>query len=159
MSPEERHKAEILHAAVEISRFSGPLPHPEDLAKYEQVLPGSADRIISMAERQADHRRNLERTVILSNVTLQQWGLACAFVLAMTAISGGIWLSLKGMSGAGLTAIISALAALVGVFVYGKSEQKKELREKANPLLPERPSLQDADPLRDAPPPSDQNSP
>jgi hypothetical protein len=74
VSPEERHQAEILHAAVEISRFSGPLPHPEDLAKYEQVLPGSADRIISMAEQQAEHRRNLEKSVILSNVALQKWG-------------------------------------------------------------------------------------
>jgi hypothetical protein len=47
------------------------------------------------------------------------------------------------MSGAGLTAIISALAALVGVFVYGKSEQKKELKEKANALKPEGPSNQE----------------
>jgi uncharacterized membrane protein len=28
---------------------SGPLPPPEDLAEYERVLPGSADRIIKMA--------------------------------------------------------------------------------------------------------------
>lgn len=158
MSPEERHRAEILHAAVEISRFSGPLPHPEDLAKYEQVLPGSADRIISMAEQQAEHRRTLEKTVILSNVTLQQWGLGCAFVLAMTAITGGIWLSSKGMSGTGLTAIISALVALVGVFVYGKSEQKRELKEKADALLPDRPSSQDSDSINDAPG-RDRNSP
>jgi uncharacterized membrane protein len=157
VSPEERHRAEILHAAVEISRFSGPLPHPEDLAKYEQVLPGSADRIISMAEHQAEHRRNLEKTVILSNVTLQQWGLACAFILAMTAISGGIWLSLRGMSGVGLTAIISALAALVGVFVYGKSEQKKELREKAGALPPERPAIEDSGSPGDAPTRLDRN--
>ena len=56
MSPEEK-RAEAILAAVEISRFSGPLPHPEDLAKYEQVLPGAADRIISMAEQQAAHRQ------------------------------------------------------------------------------------------------------
>ncbi|MBI1739603.1 MAG: DUF2335 domain-containing protein [Acidobacteriales bacterium] len=69
MSPEERREAEaIFRTAVEVSRFSGPLPHPEDLAKYEQVLPGSADRIIRMAERQAEHRQNLEKTVVLSNV-------------------------------------------------------------------------------------------
>jgi predicted MFS family arabinose efflux permease len=63
-------------------------------------------------------------------------GLACAFVIAMTAILGGIWLSSKGMSGAGLTSIIGALAALVSVFVYGKSQQKKELEENQEALVP-----------------------
>lgn len=143
MSPEEKRTQGIIRAAVEISRFSGPLPHPEDLAKYEQILPGAADRLIRMAEQQAAHRQNLEKAVIFSNVTMQKWGLGCAFVLAMTAIGGGIGLSLKGMSGAGLTAIISALAALVGVFVYGKSEQQKELREKSEALVPKESSVQD----------------
>jgi uncharacterized membrane protein len=123
-----------MRAAVEISRYSGPLPPPEDLAKYEQILSGSADRIIRMAEQQATHRQHLEAVAIGSNATTQKWGLACAFIIAMSAICGGIWLSLRGMSGAGLTAIIGALAALVGVFVYGKSEQKKELAEKAKGL-------------------------
>lgn len=143
MSPEEKRAEAIFQAAVEVSRFSGPLPHPEDLAKYEQVLPGAADRIIRMAEQQAAHRQSLEKAAILSSVTMQKWGLGSAFVLAMTAIGGGICLSLKGMSGAGLTAIISALAALVGVFVYGKSEQKKELKEKSEALLPKESSIPD----------------
>ena len=38
------------------------------------------------------------------------------------------------MSGVGLASIIGALAALVGVFVYGKSEQKKDLKEKSDQL-------------------------
>ena len=38
--------------AVMISEhFSGPLPHPKHLAGYEAVAPGSADRIITMAEK------------------------------------------------------------------------------------------------------------
>ena len=35
------------------SEFSGPLPHPEILAKYEDILPGAATRILEMAEEQA----------------------------------------------------------------------------------------------------------
>lgn len=96
MSPEEKRAEAIFQAAVEVSRFSGPLPHPEDLAKYEQVLPGAADRIIRMAEQQAAHRQSLEKAAILSSVTMQKWGLGSAFVLAMTAIGGGICLSLIG---------------------------------------------------------------
>jgi len=35
--------------------FSGPLPPPEILAKYNSVLSDAAERIISMAENQATH--------------------------------------------------------------------------------------------------------
>lgn len=135
MSPEEKHETvSLLQAAIQISGYSGPLPKPEDLAKYEQILPGSADRIIRMAEQQGAHRQNLERVVVESNAVVQKWGLVCAFVIAMSAISGGIWLSSKGMSGVGLTSIIGALVALVGVFIFGKSEQKKELKRKSDEI-------------------------
>ena len=40
--------------------FSGPLPHPEDLAKYDQIVPGAADRIIKMAENEMCHRHRNE---------------------------------------------------------------------------------------------------
>ena len=132
MSPEEQRLTAVVASAM--YRFSGPLPPPEELAKYEQILPGSANRIISMAEQQSAHRQSLEKTAINANAMTQRWGLICAFVLSMTAICGGIWLSARGMSGAGLTSIIAALAALVGVFVYGKSQQKKELNEKQQAL-------------------------
>jgi len=40
--------------------YSGPIPHPNDLARYEEILPGAAERIMKMAELQAEHRRALE---------------------------------------------------------------------------------------------------
>ena len=60
----------------------------------------------------------------------------------MSAIWGGIWISLQGMSGAGLTAIIVAHVALVSVFVYGKSGQKNELAKKSEELVPNQPQGQ-----------------
>ena len=89
-----------------------------------------------MAESQHNHRQALEKTVVSSNVFSQKVGLILGFVIAMTAIGGGIWLSSKGMGGAGLTAIIGALAALVGVFVYGKKQQSKELADRALAVPP-----------------------
>ncbi len=132
MSPEEERRQGLsILTGIAVSRFSGPLPPPEELAKYEQILLGSADRILKMAEQQASHRQSLENSVVHSNIKAQQAGIRYGFVIAMTAIVGGIWLSSKGLSAVGLTSIISALAALVGVFIYGKFEQKKELKEKS----------------------------
>lgn len=46
---------------------SGPLPAPEDLARYEQLLPGAAERIIAMAELEQKHRVTMERDAMDSD--------------------------------------------------------------------------------------------
>ncbi|EFV01877.1 hypothetical protein HMP0721_1271 [Pseudoramibacter alactolyticus ATCC 23263] len=38
----------------------GPLPALEELEAYDRVVPGSAERIIAMAEEQSKHRRAKE---------------------------------------------------------------------------------------------------
>lgn len=58
------------------------------------------------------------------------------FVVAMTVVSGGMWLVHEGKSGSGLAAILTALASLVGVFVWSKHEQQKELAKKSEALIP-----------------------
>ena len=115
--------------------FSGPLPPPEVLEKYNQCVPGLAERIITMAEQQSKHRQGLERTVVDSNTFVQKVGPFLGFVVAMTAVVGGILLILKGKDGYGLAAIITALASLAGVFIYGKKKQRKELAEKAEDFV------------------------
>ena len=44
--------------------FSGPLPPPEYLDAYEKTLPGAPDRILVMAEKQVDHRIDVEKTIV-----------------------------------------------------------------------------------------------
>ncbi len=39
----------VAHYRIE-QTFIGPLPHPEDFAKYDQVMSGAANRILGMAE-------------------------------------------------------------------------------------------------------------
>ena len=45
-------------------QFSGPLPPPDVLEKYNQVAPEAANRIIAMAEQETGHRRDMERMII-----------------------------------------------------------------------------------------------
>ncbi len=87
-----------------------------------------------MAESQHDHRQRLEKGVVESNISDQRIGLIFGFIIAMTSIIGGIYLAANGKSAAGLTAILGALAALVGVFVYGKHEQNRDLAAKRKSL-------------------------
>ena len=52
--------------------YSGPLPRPEMLRSCNEVVPGVAERILAMAERQSAHRRQIESVVIAANVSTEK---------------------------------------------------------------------------------------
>lgn len=83
-------------------------------------MPGLANRMTTMAEGYA--RDNWANNRALRIVTIA--GPVLAFIVAMTVILGGFYLIYKGKSPEGITALVSALAALVGAFVYGKRQQQ-----------------------------------
>src|ERR1022692_1359972 len=83
--------AELRFQAMMQRSFSGPIPPPELLERYNQALPGTAERIIAMAESQHDHRQQLELKVVNANVAAQTRGTYLGFVVAMTAILGGVF--------------------------------------------------------------------
>jgi len=123
-----------------VATHSGPLPPPSVLKGYESVLPGAAERILCMAEKQADHRRGMEReyfdlekesaratsTLVKESTTR---GLNYAFILCLCCILAGTFLVHRGHEWSG--AILTGLTALAGVFIYGsqRSSQAKEPRQ------------------------------
>jgi len=127
LSPEQIALVQVIQRRFS---HSGPLPSPETLAAYEKVLPGAAERIVRMAETQSSHRHKMESAVILGNVRAQSLGMWFAFLLALAGILGGLYLALHGHSLTGFGTLFFSLAALVGTFVLGKREQRKELQEK-----------------------------
>lgn len=61
---------EILAITAQITQvvttmhYSGPLPHPQHFKGYEDVLPGAAERILSMAENSMAHSSSMEQKQI-----------------------------------------------------------------------------------------------
>ena len=49
---------------VTTTYYSGPLPHPQHFKVYEDVLPGAAERILSMAENSMAHSGSIEQQEI-----------------------------------------------------------------------------------------------
>jgi uncharacterized membrane protein len=60
----EDSKADHAMIARHTLLHQGPLPHPAVLKQYDDVVPGAAERIMRMAEQQAQHRQDLEAHVI-----------------------------------------------------------------------------------------------
>jgi len=77
---------------VEHSAWQGPLPHPSALAKFEKVVPGSAERIIKMAEDQAAHRIKIEKQVVFTDTKNNTMGLYFVFFLFLATLGAGIYL-------------------------------------------------------------------
>ncbi len=104
--------------------FSGPLPHPNILIKYEEIQKGAAHRIIKMAERQSGHRQAMEKKVIESNVCNERIGMVLSFIINILIITGAVYLIKCDKQITGLITLIGAL----GIQIYNSYAQ--QLREK-----------------------------
>ena len=115
--------------------FSGPLPHPEDLQKYEQIAPGSATVIINNMLAESSHRRETEKKVLADGIMYANRGLSMAFHIAAGGIGAGLIISLFSIFLLGgipqITGIItgsalsgSVIVALVHKFIDGASTKK-----------------------------------
>ena len=130
--PNQPHKPDNKSFAVQATKttFSGPLPHPEVLEYYNKIIPNGADRITAMAERQAMHRQELEKKAIQSEITDSRIGLWLGFIVALAGIGAGTACILNGYQIAGSILGGAPVTGLVGVFVYGSRQRRKERETK-----------------------------
>ena len=100
--------------------YSGPIPDAKSLKKYENVLPGSADRIIKMAEERQVHVKDMEQKVSDHDYDNFKRGQRFAFgsVILFVGLAG--YMVFKGHPAAAGTVIGLVLLGIVGVFVTGK---------------------------------------
>ena len=148
--PDERRADSALEnsQSVEIisAYWEGPLPPPTALGQYDDILPGSAERIMRMAEAQASHRIEQERQIIqIENVRVQTEktsvigdsrrayiGLFFAFILSLLIISLAYYAVVWGNPWVGVAAIGINIAGLAGVFVYGTNARRRERERKTD---------------------------
>ena len=73
--------------------FSGPLPHPKHLIEYDQILPGAAERILTMAEKAQIHSSQMDRLIVQAQIDDQKRGMnyglfALFLILALATFFG-----------------------------------------------------------------------
>ncbi|MGK7958482.1 MAG: DUF2335 domain-containing protein [Crocosphaera sp.] len=109
--------------------FVGPIPPPEIIAEYETILPGSADRILSMTEKQVEHRMKLESKIVTTDGIRSYLGLGAGFIIAIVGLSGSIYLGINGKNWASGIMSAGTLTGLVTVFVTGEKRRNLETEE------------------------------
>lgn len=108
-----------------VEAFQGPIPHPELLERYDNIVPGAANRIISMAEE--NHHFRIEQTKLDGEreFLLTISGQICGILVVVIFAAAAVFLALHDKT---IPAAISAGAPLLGlvtVFIKGRNFSKK----------------------------------
>ena len=111
---------------TEARAFSGPIPPPELLAKYAEIIPNGADRILKMAENQSIHRQYVEKWVVIGGTILSYFGVLCAAGIAFGALYFGSKLIQNGYVISGSVLGGGGLTGLVATFIYGTRSRREE---------------------------------
>ena len=128
----KRELATVTVSASISQQYSGPLPPPELLERFNQVIPNGAERIMVMVEQQNSHRMVIENTVVKN----QQWQstLGQYFALAVTifGLSISAWAIAYGHDGAGGTIGVATVGSVAAAFITGRNKQQADLKAKAD---------------------------
>jgi len=125
-SPQQKIQVQQIQAQV----HKGPLPSPEVLFQYNEIVSGAAERILIMAESQANHGQNLELIVVKAGSRDSLLGLIFGLIIGLAGILGGVATIIAGKPEGGAALGITSLASLIGVFVYGSRQRRLEREAK-----------------------------
>ena len=110
--PQERPVSVVGGLTVEETTFSGPLPPLAMYEGYERAFPGSANRILTLAEEEQRGRDAWETRALTAEVEERKRGQWIGAALAVFCIAGAIYLAANGEQ---LVAAILAGVSAVGI--------------------------------------------
>jgi len=128
---------ELKQLTIASQYFQGPIPSPEILSNYSKADPSFPERVMKMAESEIKHRQDMDKDALKADIEMTKIevktealstiiGQILGFLIAITAISAGVYTTLKGHPVTGGIIGTGGLAGLVSAFIKGKSISKKE---------------------------------
>lgn len=122
----------IYSQQIAVQQQAGPLPSPEVLARYESIQPGLVNRIVSMAEKEAEHRRQIEFAIVDTQSRDQKsyrrselLGQSFGLIIGLAAILGAVYAGTHGAQIAGTFIGTGGVIGLVSAFILGRTSLYK----------------------------------
>ena len=127
----EQLKEVVTRVTQIMTEYHGPIPPPSLMRGYEEILSGSADRILAMAENQASHRQYVERKCVDTEARDSLLGIISAFSLGLLTIVGGVVMAYFNPSNVaqicGLLLGGTGITLIAGTFLKGtRNSWKRE---------------------------------
>lgn len=118
MAKQKQNKQQNI--AVHQAHYSGPIPPAQELANYENIVPGAAERILQMAEKSQLHQSEMEKACITAKDGEVKRGQRFAFMVTLGAfIVSGIAMFL-GYPYAASAIAVATITGLAVAFVKGR---------------------------------------
>lgn len=126
---------EVLVRSISITQsHSGPLPPPAILKEYDNILPGAAERIFAMTEKEQGFRHEMTKSEIafMKRFVLNAQRYGFIFLLIILIITSvAIYLHQFGIATA---TFITALITIGYVYFWGNKIKKKKGPDQKHPL-------------------------
>ena len=113
-------------------QYSGPIPSPEDLGGFEQIIPGAAERILTMAEENGKHQRDMEKEVLSFSFRTVQMGQIFGLIIGILAFVTCIVALYLGSENTAMTIGGVTITGLVAVFVTGRMKKPSNSKSITN---------------------------
>lgn len=115
-------KSSLVAELTEIS-WKGPLPPPVVIEHYERILPGAAERIFALLEKQTNHRIQMEKRELTSDNSRSWGGMILGTTVVLSLIGGSIWLISNGYGIEGTILAGADLGAVLSAYIYGQRQK------------------------------------
>ncbi len=122
-------RASLPDAIVEAEFYSGTIPHPEIIAKWQILVPTAGERILAMAEQQTAHRQALEALALPAALNAQRRGQQYGLTTAIVGLGAATVAVIMHEPVAASVLGGGTLAIMVTAFITGRAAQAKERRE------------------------------
>ena len=99
---------------------TGPIPPPDQLAAYEMIVPGAANRLLTMGE----HEQNGRLSILTAQVRQSARGQWMAFTLALCFLAASVWVTLAGSPWVGGILGGTTVVGVVTIFITGQAQQR-----------------------------------
>lgn len=116
----------MVEQRFQIKQHSGPLPAPEALLEYDRIVPGAAERILHMAEKQQSHRHEQEKLDLNEGVKYARRGQWMAFTITTAAFVVGTYLAFTGHPTVASILFGGVLVGIVVAFLGSRKTSKEE---------------------------------
>ena len=130
----------VFRSLIVAETHNGPLPPARTLAGYEKVLPGAAERVMQMAEREQAHRHQMQVTqqkfeadlqtkAITEQLEINKTGQRYGFIISLVVLALAGVMAFTGHEVLALTLAGIDLVGLAAVFVVGRLAPGKQPAE------------------------------
>ena len=104
---------ELRPVAIRAASFRGPLPPPAMFSSYDETLPGAAERLFQMAEKEQNHRISWENKALKGSNDATTRGQWLGFVMSIIGILVAGYIAIEGAT---IVGVVIAGGSFVGLF-------------------------------------------